>query len=84
MPVKHVSMLRRMSKDATQDRVGDALSCRDAGKQLSQIVQHEDWRSGPYRHFGDVIGRQPFEQAVIGFQRIAPSLKDIAHQWCNR
>lgn len=84
MPVKHVAALRRMSKDATQDRVSDALSCRDAGKQLSQIVQCEDWRSGPYRHFGDVIGRQPFEQAVIGFQRIAPPLKHVTHQYRNR
>lgn len=41
-----------MSKDAAQDRVLDALSCRNAGKQLCQIVQCEVRRSGPHRHFG--------------------------------
>lgn len=35
MSVQHVATLRRMTKDAAQDRVRDALTCRDTGKQLS-------------------------------------------------
>ena len=38
VPVQYVTTLRRMSKDAAQDRIRDAVSCGDACKQLSQIV----------------------------------------------